>query len=181
MQTALAVVDVQPAYDTWCGTVARAVAQRINNTRKPTVIFWVGDGITTDTEDDVRHYLREAGIRPGKLADNCRFIEKDYGFFRAWMDNCVPDNLIVRVGQEMFRTDIHCSEELDIAGIFPAFDTSVLPQYDHLRLPTFDDRSLRLFDAFDTCGGGNRECLAEMELYFEMKGQPATRLDHLVY
>ncbi len=88
MATGLLVVDVQPAFADGCEFIAAKVAQRINNTVKPVSIMWVGDGLSSDSEDSVREYLREHGARPGRL-DEAHFIEKAYGFFRGCMDQGV--------------------------------------------------------------------------------------------
>ena len=131
--TGLLVVDVQPAYSQWCEPVARQVAKRINNTRKPTVVMWVGEGVTSDTEDDVREYLRAHGARPGKLA-YCDFVEKDYGFFRGWMDNGVADEDIIKVGTEMLRQGHYSSEDLDLPELF-GDNLPDLPEWDNLMAP----------------------------------------------
>lgn len=176
----LVVVDVQPAYHFCCAHIARDVARRINNTRKPVVIVWVGEGFTSDTEDDVRHYLHEAGARPSRLAA-CRYLEKDYGFFRGWMDYGVARETIVSVGTEMMRSGRHDSESLDLAAFLGPEEVDRLPAFDHLRRPCFDNTTLRLLDSVETCGGGENECLAEFELYLAMTGKPYTRLENLVY
>ena len=180
MNTSLIVVDVQPAYHPWCASIARKVASRINNTRKPTTIVWVGEDYTGDTEEDVREYLREMGARPGKL-DRCRFIEKTYGFFRSWMDHGVDDAIIVKVGAELIRTNLGSSDMLDLPALLGEDEAHCLPSNDSIYLPHFDDSSLRGFKSFETCGGGREECLAEFELYLSMLERPVTRLPHLVY
>ncbi|MBK3780145.1 hypothetical protein G3A43_07730 [Paraburkholderia aspalathi] len=181
MCTGLIVADVQPAYHAWCRTIARDVTKRINNTRKETTIVWVGEGITADTEDDVRDYLREMGARPGKLAA-CRFIQKGHGYFRSFMDEGVDHDTIIQVGAAMMRTNTHSSQLLDLPGLLgDTIDVDALPEGEAIHLPSFDARSLSGFDAFETCGGGREECLAEFELYLAMKGVPFIRLPHLVY
>lgn len=175
MASSLLVVDVQPAYASSCEFIVRNVAQRINNTRKPTCIMWVGESFTDDTQADVRDYLWRNGARPSKL-DQCQFIEKDYGFFRSWMGN-VNDADIIKVGQEMIRCGITDTREMDLTTMMgDDFDGT-----DPLLLPSFSDSHLKWFDAFDTCGGGSDACLAEIELYISMLGKKFNRLDSLVY
>lgn len=177
MTTGLLVVDVQPAYDEHCSYVARQVAQRINNTAKPIVVMWVGEGITLDTEESVRDYLRSHGARPGRLA-HCTFVEKDFGFFRAWMDLGVDRDDIVKVGKALMAAPgIYSSEDLDLADLL---GDVTLPS-DPLYLPAFDASRIRLLSDFETCGGGNNECLAEVELWLQMQDKPFKRLDQLVY
>lgn len=187
METSLLVVDVQPGYRNWCGHIAPAVAKRINNTRKPVNIFWVGEGFTNDTEEDVRDYLNMHGARPGKL-DQCHFIEKDYGFFRSWMDSGVDRDFIVAVGKRMMAQGVYGSEDLDLFDLQHMYEDRLfesliesVPDSDPLRMPSFAPGRLQYFDAFETCGGGNAECLAEIELWLEMKGKSYERLDHLIY
>lgn len=176
MSTGLLVVDVQPAFHEYCGFIARKVAQRINNTRKPTTVMWVGEGLTDDDEFSVREYLRAHGARPGRLAQ-CLFVEKDYGFFRTYM-NRVDRELIIKIGRVMLETPgCYNSNGLDLEQLEVIEELPTEP----LRRPGFAARPLLGFDAFETCGGGNNECLAEMELWLEMQSKPYKRLDHLVY
>jgi hypothetical protein len=179
MTTGLLVVDVQPAYSANCRFIATKVAQRINNTVKPVTIVWVGSGLTDDCEDDVREYLREHGARPGRLAQ-ANFVEKDHGFFRPWMDWGVAHDDIVKVGTHMLKHRVYSSEDVDLAEVFQGA-VPALPQWDHLCPPSFDDRRLLSLSGFETCGGGDAECLMEMELWLQMKAMPFKRLDSLVY
>ncbi len=180
MTTGLLVVDVQPAYAGSCDAVAKKVARRINNTVKPVTILWVGEGLTNDSEESVREYLHENGARPGRLAQ-ATFIEKDYGFFRGWMDQGVHHDDIVKVGTQLFQQRLCSSEDLDLDALFEG-ETPWLPSSDHLVAPAFDARRLLMLDSFETCGGGSDECLAEMELWLQMRGKPYERLHHtLVY
>lgn len=178
MTTGLLVVDVQPAYHADCAFIATRVAQRINNTRKPVVIVWVGAGLTTDCEETVREYLRGHGARPGRLAE-ARFIEKDFGFHRPWMDYGVDAGDIVKVGKYMLQHGLTSSEDVDLEEVFQD-EVPALPR-DRLALPWFDSRRMMCLSAFETCGGGSEACLAEMELWLQMKDKPFTRLDSLVY
>lgn len=176
MTTALLVVDVQPAFNSHCEFVASRVAQRINNTRKPTFIVWVGDDLSDDDENSVREYLRAHGARPGRL-DRCVFVEKGYGFFRPWMDQAVDPEVIVSVGKEMIRARASSSADLDMVDVTACHD---LPE-DPIHLPYFESDQLLQMSNFETCGGGNNECLAEIELWLEMNSKSFTRLDHLIY
>lgn len=178
MSNGLLVIDVQPEYHASCKHVAEAVAKRINNSRKPVTVFWVGEDYSSDTCDEVRTYLESYGASPTRLAQ-AKFIEKSYGFFRGWMDNGVAEDIIVQVGQELMRTGKHSSNQLDLEMLL-GDEHEDLP-CDTLHLPHFDERGLAHFKHFDVCGGGRDECLAEIELYLRMTGIGATRLEHLIY
>lgn len=179
MTTGLLVVDVQPAYSAACNMVAAQVAQRINNTVKPVTILWVGEGLTQDCEESVREYLRSYGARPGRLAQ-ANFVEKDYGFFRGWMDQGVSAENIVKVGKHLYQKGLFSSEDVDMDALYDG-NAPWLPKWDRLATPSFDARRLLSLDAFETCGGGSEECLAEMELWLQVKDKPFKRLHSLVY
>ncbi|WP_434716145.1 hypothetical protein [Paraburkholderia sp. A3RO-2L] len=179
MATGLLVVDVQPQYDAFCGYIASQVATRINNTVKPVSIMWVGDGLSNDSEETVREYLRDYGARPQRLAQ-ASFIEKGYGFFRGWMDNGVASHDIIKVGRNMLQRGLYSSDEVDLEQLY-AGNVPQLPDVDLLHRPSFDDGRLRMMDRFETCGGGSAECLAEVELWLQMVGKPFCRLDSMVY
>lgn len=179
MEKALLVVDVQPSYNRWCSSVARSVAKRINNTRKPVCIMWVGDGLTSDTEFDVREYLRENGAYRPAL-EQATFIEKGYGFFRQWMDNGVDHDDIIKVGQHMLKRRINSSEGVDFGELYGE-DVPDFPRYGDLNLPHINSGRVLAFDHLETCGGGSQECLAEIELWLSVQGKTHNRIDHLVY
>jgi hypothetical protein len=179
MATGLLVVDVQPAFATGCDFIAAKIAQRINNTVKPVTIMWVGDGLSSDSEESVRDYLREHGARPGRL-DQAHFVEKGYAFFRGWMDLGVSQADIIKVGSQMLRRGLYSSEDVDLEQLYEG-DVPEFPEWDHLSRPSFDDRRMLNLDSVETCGGGAEQCLAEIELWLQMKGKPFTRLDALVY
>lgn len=179
MSIGLLVVDVQPAYSEYCQNVARQVAQRINNTVKPTLIMWVGEGITPDCEDSVREYLHEHGARPGKLAQ-ARFIEKDYGFFRSWMDNGVDPDTIVKVGRHLMHRGSRTSLDVDLDELLQG-EVPWVADGDPLYLPNFNEGAFMPFSGFETCGGGSEQCLAEIELWLKIQQKSFKRLSSLVY
>jgi hypothetical protein len=179
MTIGLLVVDVQPAFAEGCEFIAAKVAQRINNTVKPVTIMWVGDGLSSDSEDSVREYLREHGARSGRL-DQAHFVEKGYAFFRGWMDQGVDATDIIKVGRKMLESGYCSSEAVDLEQLYGS-DVPDFPEIDHLHHPQFADSRLRALSAVETCGGGSNECLAEIELWLQMTRLPFKRLDSLVY
>lgn len=179
MSQALLVVDVQPAYGSFSDCIAKRVAQRINNTCKPVLIYWVGEGLTEDTEQDVYDYLRKAGAYRPRL-DQATFVEKGYGFYRQWMDNGVPPEMIVNAGIAMNEQGLYSSSQLDLESLF-GDQAGELPRWGDITRPGFNDARLLACDGFETCGGGREECLAEMELFLQIHHKPYARLEHLVY
>lgn len=179
MTTGLLVVDVQPSYDSWCRHVAESVATRINNTVKPVTLMWVGDGLTNDTEYDVRDYLRSHGARKTKLAE-AQFIEKDYGFFRPWMDSGIDYSLIVKVVKQLLSTNVKSSSGLDLESML-GDDFCDKLAFNELHIPQFRTEPFQYLSGFETCGGGSDECLAEIEIWLESQNKQHKRIKSMVY
>lgn len=179
MTTGLLVVDVQPAYGAACSFIAPQVATHINNTVKPVTILWVGEGLTEDTEYDVRDYLHSHGALSSRL-NEARFVEKNYGYYRSWMDLGVEPDDIIKVGRQMAAQGAHCSDQVDMEALFQG-SVPWLPSFDVLHHCGISDAVLSGFSAMETCGGGADECLAETELWLEIMGMKFKRLDSLVY
>lgn len=175
------VVDVQPAYDKWCGIISRQVARHINESPLPVTVMWVGAGITSDSELDVSDYLLCAGLDEAKLPE-LRFVEKDYGFFRGWMDNGVPAETTIEAGKQLLRKNLSSSESLDLVELFKG-DTAYLELCECIPIfkPHWGYRSLEGFQHLQVCGGSASECLAEVELLLGAMGISAQRTAHLVY
>lgn len=163
MSNGLMIVDVQPAYHEWCAGITRKVVTRLNRARKPVVVMFVGEGFTSDTQDTVAEYLREHGASMAAL-ERARFVEKDYGFYRSWMDSGVSEDAILRTLRTMRERNLYRSDYIERDELEALAEESI-PSHDPLFVPSFDARPLRHFRHMETCGGGSDECLAEMELW----------------
>lgn len=180
MAKALVIVDVQPAFRSFCDCIAKQVAQQLNRARCPVVIYWVGEGLTDDTEDTVRWYLGRNGATQSRLAE-ARFIEKDYGFLRGWMDWGVEPDIIIKAGKALLKNGVNDSRNIDLTSVLDEYDLHCLPPVSPLMLPAFDIQSMLAVENVDICGGGTEQCLAEMEYVLAMHNKPYNRLSHLTY
>jgi hypothetical protein len=91
----LVVVDVQPAYQEACKNIIYDIIDKINKSKQQIIFFYVGKKFGCDTKSEVIGYLLENGIEENKI-DGIHFIEKDYGFFRSWMDAGVSHENILK-------------------------------------------------------------------------------------
>lgn len=181
----LIVVDIQPEYHASCGNITADVIEKINQTEKPIFFFYVGKRVLgLDSQEDVMGYLLEHGIDENKLGQ-IRFIEKAYGFFRAWMDEGVSPEIIEKALFLMERENIRNSREfehqhwVEIAGE-DYWDNYAL--HDHcIYWPEFDDRAFKHTDNFELIGGGRDECLLEIDYYLRAKGKKVTINEQLCY
>lgn len=187
LQGPVVVVDVQPAYNKWCGNMARDLMKALVRMRGPVAAVFVGEGITSDTEDDVKQYWLEHGGTEALLR-RTQFVEKSYGFFRDWMDSGVADEVIVEAAKFMREQDLWSSEDLDDALLHAACpdlsmeEAEVVLQRGRIHRPG-EIEGVRLFDraSWTTCGGGTNECLKEFELWLASRGVAHQRADTFTY
>lgn len=188
----LVVVDIQPGYHSSCHLITEAVVEKINNSIKedgsstPVIFFYVGRDLDVDSKDDVIGYLLEHGLEEEKIR-HIRFIEKGYGFYRAWMDQGVSEEIILNAAKLMKEEEIYDSRDFEhehwvtIAGenyqkMYHLFD-------DNIYYPDFNTKLILREDVdnFELIGGGRQECLKEIELFLKASGKTLTVNEKLCY
>lgn len=142
----LIVVDIQPVYHNYILEHVRCKARE-----------YIEDA------DNVTYYYNGACIgvldKPPSICDyinidhdqqKISFIEKEYGFYRDWMDSRVSYADIIRA----LRLNKGFVSNIKYGNIYT-------PDYE---IPSY----LQSKDTF-ICGGHDKHCLKEMELYLEYK------------
>lgn len=179
----LLVIDIQPAYSAGFGRrLTEEVLQEMRQVpaNEPIVVVSVNEELSGDNADAIREFWLEQGM-DDELFERAVFLEKDYAFFRSWMDLGVPEEEIIAIAREMRRRKVYDSRDLpedvlaDIApggadlcdAIFLPYELEIERQY---KLP-----------AWRICGGGRGECLREVELWLDSCSISYNRIDHLTY
>lgn len=171
----LIIVDVQPAYYSHLHFSIVDFMEFARSHNK-ILIFYVPEP-GGDTWEDVHTFYMDYGFPGEKLRKDCIFVEKDYGFFRNWMDNGVSDNVIKKVIREMYRLKITDSREVDyeneeiedsywkkfLGNDFDDFDDFIMFE-DGIYLPDINLSTLKKFSGSNLAGGGRNECLKEIQL-----------------
>jgi len=107
----LIVVDVQPQYITSIH-FQKELAQYINKrTSDKTLMFFNGPGVTEDDARDIKYWWHENGMQEDTI-EELKWIEKEYGYFRSWMDNGISDDIMIKVIREMYDQKVSDSREL---------------------------------------------------------------------
>lgn len=185
--TNILVVDVQPAHDSLAGGVVGGVAELLNRSTGTIYMLYNANGYTDDTKYDVVSYFIDNGLDP-EVAQRIQYIEKEYGFFRAWMDYGVPDRIIIKTIRAMVQAKTNDSRMLDINTVLTPEEQTVLAQNridwnnEGIYLPDFIQISiLKKISPFYMVGGGRNECLREIELWCNAFNIRYKRIDQLVY
>lgn len=167
----LVVVDVQPAYQDACEDIIYDIIEKINKSEQPIIFFYVGRELDCDTKSDVIGYLLEHGIEENRI-DGIRFIEKDYGFFRTWMDAGVSHENILKTIRYMNKNNITDTRDFSEED----WSRTVGNQYAHraysddfFGLPNFNQKIFKekIVNNFELIGGGRYECLLEIDFFLK--------------
>src|ERR1035441_6990763 len=96
------VVDVQPAYKHHCNRVARKICTLLNQQQGKRVVMYNNEDLTSDTLEDIYDYYIDKGLNPELMDDGViTFVEKEYAFFRIYMDNGISDHIIIKLIRSM--------------------------------------------------------------------------------
>ena len=182
----LVIVDVQPEFQGSCHKILPKVIDKINQTDQQIICFYVGRQLGQDSKNDVMAYYMENGVDPFKI-DGIRFIEKDFGFFRPWMDSGVNEDIIIKGIKQLKENGINHSRDFtddDWNKILSPEDRKTFYLYDDpLFYPGFDERMFKLkeIDGFELIGGARHECLAEIDIYLRANGKTTSVDEKLCY
>jgi len=169
------VVDVQPEYTgindgdelPWIDDMMTFL-----NNQGPVLMFVNAeeDGLTGDTVDTIRAYWSDSGFAEHKW-NNTTIVDKGYGYFRGWMDQGVPDNVMIAVIREMYLQHVSDSRMLfggeDSDGYIESMISMGVPEDlldDAISVGWASVRQLKQFSGSYLMGGGREECLREITL-----------------
>ena len=187
--TNILVVDVQPAYNDWCGRIVPNICQLLNQQVGKKVVMFNDAEISADYLDDVKMYYLDNGLDE-EILEDITFIEKQYSFFRGWMDagysegsQFIEDSTIIKTIRAMVMQRKHDSRDLDLKKILtPDEFEEIENTADSIYMPDYVDIAmLRNLSPFYMCGGGRKECLREIELACNAFNIRYKRIDSLVY
>jgi hypothetical protein len=171
--TDLLIVDVQPEYHFFCQGMALQLPLLLHGAmraRRRVLAMYVGGVLSRDREPDVRSYWRECGVTERQLA-RITFLEKDFGFFRGWIDSGVPEDVIVRTARSLRDRSCWSSSDLAPAELLALGADRGIDDDDPLLLPYELEQQAHRFEgsAWTTCGGGIFQCLLETELWLRSR------------
>lgn len=153
--TNIIIVDIQPAYDKFCGHLMPSLCEFLNNQTGKILILFNGEDLNLDSKNDIINYYLNYGLDENKI-NNIEWKEKMYGYFRDLMDSGVEDYIIIKIIREMILTRVNDSRELS-----QEFLDKMIKEYDvNLdRMPVFlPDISISLLREYNHCymGGGGK-------------------------
>lgn len=186
------VVDVQPEYTGvndgqelyWIDDMMQFL-----NKQGPILMFVNAEdqGLTGDTIDSVREYWEDSGFNPNRWSQT-EIVDKGYGYFRAWMDEGVPENVIIKTIRLMYQQKVTDSRMLfdgeDSEDYIEKMEALGVPEHmldDALSVEWTSVAQLKQFSGAYIMGGGRNECLREVELLMNAFNIKYRRIEEFVY
>ena len=164
----LIVVDVQPCAEPYLQFNIMELAQLINKSSRTLMLVNADDTSMLDDnlEYDIKPWWEEHGL---EIDNNLTWIDKGYGYLRAWMDMGVPENIIIKVIREMYLQKVTDSrmlfnEDQEQLEQFVGDDWQTWMYDDALSVEWLSIGLLKEYNGCYICGGGQNECLKEVML-----------------
>jgi hypothetical protein len=182
-------VDIQPEYKNYINFNLQNWVNTINQHDGTLIFLYNGyDTLGMIDEGGYKEWLFDLGVEEDIVYDKAIFYDKGYAFFRYCMDNDIEDDDIVGLVKMMIEYNINDSRELD-----KEFWDEFIERhgYEHVReLIEFSDDCINIPDLMDfltrysnilLCGGGQNECLKEVEIALMALDKPYDRLESFIY
>lgn len=165
----LIVVDIQPIYENYIHFSLIEFVEylyKIIKSGRRVLYYYNGDSI--GSEDNPKSivnwlvssigYIEDVDISEYyfEILNGCEFIDKGYGFLRDLMDSGHSEREIIQVVRYMVMNKISDSRDIP-EGIFDFGNNTVF-------LPSFSIAKLKEYNGSFLVGGGQNECLKEVQL-----------------
>ncbi len=183
----LLVVDIQPEYKDYIYFIPDFV-KYVNRTKNNVVFLYNGaDTLGMIPEPEYQEWLTEKGVRDN-VVYNATFYDKGYAFFRNCMDRGLDHDEIVGLVKLMYEKGVNDSRDLDedfweeYVAQFGSqdFREAVEKSEDCIYIPELMD-FLTNYDDIILCGGGEHQCLKEVEIALDALGKKYKRLEQYIY
>ena len=169
----LIIVDIQPAYKDGIYFDMYEFADYINeNADNFNRIFFLynGEELGLDSWQDISYWYEEHGL--DSITVSGEEFEKNYGFFRDLMDNSVDYDDIVNIGKYMLQNNITMSSEIE-RSVLESFELedeiieNILNDGYNMYIPDVSELLENVTNPI-LVGGGQDECLAEVEILLQI-------------
>jgi len=169
------LVDFQPAYDSDQFGYRDAIERCMHylNEKNPNITaFFNGEDVgIEDTAYEVAEHFVEYGLDED-IAQSITYKEKSYAWLRGWMDQGVDNSTIIRVVRYMVMNDMNDSRDIieqqengvEIFQKLVGDDGGSWMYDDGIYLPEISIGDLKALSGSLLGGGGQHECLKEMQL-----------------
>ena len=180
----LVCVDIQEEYEDVFSFKINDFTAFLNNYQNTIYYIYNGEDMGGPTENQLKYWLEENGVNEEKLYDII-FLDKEYGFLRPYMDSYSDRDGLIELLKYMINNNIIHSVDIS-SDEFDNFNNSdikdFLMSYDMIIL---DYKAFKIAKTipnnFNLCGGGQFECLKEMDIVFDISNKKYNKINKYIY
>jgi hypothetical protein len=124
------------------------------------------DTVGSDSKEEILEFYLDNGLEPERFPD-FTWVDKGYGFFRAWMDMGADERDIKRALRFMLEKRVYDSRDIpeeEWEEKFPDMWRNEFRNDPIFLPPTIRVDKLRKWKGSYLVGGGRNECLKEIEI-----------------
>jgi hypothetical protein len=188
----LFIVDIQPEYEKNMGFGISEFCEWLNkNARKYSdiVLFWNGPEFGMTELPEIQDWYLENGLKESVL-QNITWQDKAYAFFRYCRDSGIDEDEVVKLVQFMKSHNINDSRELHEKELWDEWiqqngseDVRELMEFaeDCISIPDLMDQIKGYGKKVYVLGGGQDECLKEIEIAMKANDQEPMRISEWIY
>lgn len=182
-------IDIQPEYADGINFHLPTWGEMCNEHRGTLIFLYNGyDTLGMISEEEYKHWLYEQAEITEETMDRAIFYDKGYAFFRYCMDNGLGDDEIADLVKFMLQRDINDSRDMtqefwqEYMELHNNIDIKDLlePAQDAINIPALMD-FLQSYNNIVICGGGENECLKEVEIALKALNKPYDVYRQYVY
>jgi hypothetical protein len=184
------VVDVQPCYGKWIGRdKIKNIIDFVNRQTGPILFLANAEetGVTDDSISDIKYWWEENGY----MGDwsNVQIIDKGYGYLRPWMDNNVSESSIIKAIRTMYGNrwtdsreiaDWNDDDTVSAEKWQELLQDETIPD-DSISVDWLSVKKLKQHENGYLVGGGENECLKEVQLLMNTFNIHYTKIKSLIY
>jgi hypothetical protein len=176
------IVDVQEAYRKYIHFDMYDFCSFLNKSGNILCLYNGEELGFGDQNAEVVDFYIENGLDEQRI-DDIQFIDKGYGFLRGWMDYGVDDDTIIKTLKYMKKKSVWDSRDLEEDDWKKLkIDMDDIPDSDPIYFPgNIDENMLRHYAGSYIVGGGENECLKEVQLYMKALGIRYTEYRKFIY
>ena len=178
----IVLVDFQPVYDALCQRVFEYVVKELNKGLfNRCIAFYNGEELGLNSKNEVIQYYMENGVNED-IVNQIEFTEKGYGYLRDLMDEGVDDSIIIKIIRYLITNRLNDISQIDDEEMLNWLDDhGIRPDEFHLSIPDVPIARLKSLSGFRLGGGGEHECLREIELLCNALNIRYKRVSQWVY
>ena len=189
----LLVTDIQPEYQQGFTFSIEKFTQWLNRNFKKfsgvTFLYNGADTLGMISEDDLKIWYLDNGLKES-IIESVDFYDKGYAFFRYCIDKGIDEDDIVLLVKFMATHNINDSRDITESELWDKF-ISEYNKHELRELLEFADDCINIPDLMDylrskqapflLLGGGQHECLKEVEISLKANDQIYTRQEEWIY